>query len=105
VLILDEPTSSVDSKTEAVILDALDRLMAGRTTFLIAHRLSTVRRADRILVLEHGRLVEQGTHQELLRCGGLYQQLHDLQTRQGAAPGPRGPGAGQLRGDGLGAQA
>ena len=103
VLILDEPTSSVDSKTEEVILDALDRLMVGRTTFLIAHRLSTVRRADQILVLDHGRLVEQGTHHELLRRGGLYRQLHDLQTRPGAAP--RGPGAGRLRGDGLGAQA
>jgi ATP-binding cassette subfamily B protein/subfamily B ATP-binding cassette protein MsbA len=82
VLILDEPTSSIDSRTEAVILDALDRLMVGRTTFLIAHRLSTVRRADAILVLDQGRLVERGTHQELLRLGGLYKQLHDVQTRQ-----------------------
>src|SRR6185437_653539 len=62
VLILDEPTSAIDSKTETVILDALDRLMAGRTTFLIAHRLSTIRRADHILVLDGGELVEQGTH-------------------------------------------
>jgi ATP-binding cassette, subfamily B, bacterial len=82
VLILDEPTSSIDSRTEAVILDALDRLMVGRTTFLIAHRLSTVRKADVILVLDQGRLVERGTHAELLRRGGLYKQLHDLQTRQ-----------------------
>lgn len=81
ILILDEPTSSIDSRTEAVILDALDRLMVGRTTFLIAHRLSTVRRADLILVLDHGRLVEKGTHQELLDRGGLYKQLHDLQNR------------------------
>jgi ABC-type multidrug transport system fused ATPase/permease subunit len=81
ILILDEPTSSIDSRTEAVILDALDRLMAGRTTFLIAHRLSTIRSADQILVLDHGRLVEQGTHDGLMQRGGLYRQLHDLQTR------------------------
>jgi ATP-binding cassette subfamily B protein/subfamily B ATP-binding cassette protein MsbA len=82
ILILDEPTSAIDSKTEAVILDALDRLMVGRTTFLIAHRLSTIRRADLILVMDQGRVVERGTHQELLERGGLYRQLHDLQTRQ-----------------------
>jgi ATP-binding cassette subfamily B protein/subfamily B ATP-binding cassette protein MsbA len=86
ILILDEPTSSIDSKTESVILDALDHLMIGRTTFLIAHRLSTIRRADLILVMDHGRLVEQGVHQELLQRGGLYRQLHDLQTKQ---PGRR----------------
>ena len=67
ILILDEPTSSVDSKTEAVILEALDRLMMGRTTFMIAHRLSTLHHADLILVLNDGRLVEQGTQEELLR--------------------------------------
>jgi len=82
ILLLDEPTSSIDSKTEPVILDALDRLMVGRTTFMIAHRLSTIRRADLILVLDHGRLVERGTHEELLECGGLYKQLYDMQTRQ-----------------------
>jgi ABC-type multidrug transport system fused ATPase/permease subunit len=81
ILILDEPTSSIDSRTEAVILDALDRLMIGRTTFMIAHRLSTIRRADQILVLDQGRLVEKGTHAELLSNGGLYKQLHDMQTR------------------------
>jgi ABC-type multidrug transport system fused ATPase/permease subunit len=84
ILILDEPTSSIDSKTEAVILDALDRLMVGRTTFMIAHRLSTIRRADVILVLDHGRLVERGNHQELLRRNGLYKQLHEIQTRLAA---------------------
>lgn len=81
ILILDEPTSSIDSKTEAVILNALDRLMVGRTTFLIAHRLSTIRRADQILVIDQGRLVERGTHEELLHRGGLYKQLHDMQTK------------------------
>jgi ABC-type multidrug transport system fused ATPase/permease subunit len=81
ILILDEPTSSIDSKTEAVILDALDRLMEGRTTFMIAHRLSTIRRADRILVVEQGRLVEQGTHEELLVKDGVYKHLHDLQNK------------------------
>ena len=81
ILILDEPTSSIDSKTEAVILDALDRLMQGRTTFMIAHRLSTIRRADTILVLDGGHLVEQGTHVELLEKNGLYKQLHELQTK------------------------
>jgi ABC-type multidrug transport system fused ATPase/permease subunit len=79
ILILDEPTSSIDSRTEAAILDALDQLMQGRTTFMIAHRLSTLRRADMILVMEHGRLVERGTREELLRRGGLFKQMHDLQ--------------------------
>ncbi len=82
ILILDEPTSSIDSKTEAAILDALDRLMAGRTTFMIAHRLSTIRHSDLIVVLNQGQLVEQGTHDELLQRGGQYRQLHDLQTQQ-----------------------
>ena len=80
ILILDEPTSSIDSKTEAVILDALERLMRGRTTFLVAHRLSTLRSVGQILVLNQGRLVERGTHDELLELGGLYRQLHDVQT-------------------------
>jgi ATP-binding cassette subfamily B protein len=80
ILILDEPTSSIDSKTEAVILDALERLMKGRTTFLVAHRLSTLRNVGRIVVLNHGRMVEMGTHEELLKRGGLYRQLHDVQT-------------------------
>jgi ABC-type multidrug transport system fused ATPase/permease subunit len=81
ILVLDEPTSAIDSKTEAVILDALDRLMVGRTSFMIAHRLSTIHRSDLILVLDHGRLVERGTHDELLASGGLYRQLHDMQTK------------------------
>ena len=83
ILILDEPTSSIDSKTESVILDALDRLMVGRTTFIIAHRLSTIRKADKILVVNKGRLVESGSHEDLLALGGLYRQLYDLQTVNG----------------------
>ena len=82
ILILDEPTSSIDSKTESVILDALDRLMVGRTTFMVAHRLSTIRHADVILVLQRGELVEQGTHDELLARDGVYRQLHEMQTGQ-----------------------
>ena len=80
ILVLDEPTSSIDSRTEAVILDALERLMVGRTTFLVAHRLSTLRNVARILVLNHGRIVETGTHQDLLARNGLYRQLYDVQT-------------------------
>ena len=80
ILILDEPTSSIDSKTEAIILDSLERLMAGRTSFMIAHRLSTVRQADKIVVIDKGRVVERGTHDDLLARHGLYRQLHDAQS-------------------------
>jgi ABC-type multidrug transport system fused ATPase/permease subunit len=80
VLILDEPTSSVDSRTELVILEALDRLMAGRTTFIIAHRLSTIRRADQILVVEAGRVVERGTHGQLMQRDGLYAEFFRIQA-------------------------
>ncbi|MDQ2692557.1 MAG: ATP-binding cassette domain-containing protein, partial [Chloroflexota bacterium] len=79
ILILDDSTSSVDTQTEKLIQTALDTLMEGRTTFVIAHRLSTVRRADIILVMDRGRIVEQGTHIELLARGGLYKEIHDLQ--------------------------
>jgi ATP-binding cassette subfamily B protein len=96
ILILDEPTSSIDSKTEAVILDALDDLMENRTSFMIAHRLSTIHDADRILVVNHGELVEQGTHDELIALGGLYSQLYDAQTRQKRRRGHRGPSFDQL---------
>jgi ABC-type multidrug transport system fused ATPase/permease subunit len=82
ILILDEPTSSIDSKTEAVILDALDRLMVGRTTLMIAHRLSTIRNADRILVLDQGQLVEHGPHDELMQRDGLYKQMQEVQARK-----------------------
>jgi ATP-binding cassette subfamily B protein len=79
ILILDDSTSSVDTQTEKLIQSALDTLMEGRTTFVIAHRLSTVRRADLILVMDQGRIVERGTHGELLARGGLYKEIHDLQ--------------------------
>jgi len=82
ILILDEPTSSIDSKTEDVILDALDDLMVGRTSFMIAHRLSTVRHADQILVLQGGRIVERGHHDDLVGRGGVYAGLHQAQTRE-----------------------
>lgn len=81
ILILDEATSSLDSESEKLVQDALDTLMQGRTTFVIAHRLSTVRRADRIVVLESGRVIEEGTHEELLARGGLYKRLYEIQFR------------------------
>jgi ATP-binding cassette subfamily B protein len=81
ILILDEPTSSIDSRTEAVILDALRRLMQGRTTIVIAHRLSTICDADQILVLDGGRLVDSGTHAELIGRDGVYRELWDAQAR------------------------
>ena len=76
ILLLDEATSSLDNESEFLVQQALDRLMRGRTTIVIAHRLSTVERAHRILVLDHGRIVEEGTHQELLSLGGLYHRLY-----------------------------
>jgi ABC-type multidrug transport system fused ATPase/permease subunit len=81
VLILDEATSSLDSESEALIQDGLRSLRRGRTTFVIAHRLSTIRSADQILVLEHGEIVERGTHEELLTLDGRYRQLYDKQYR------------------------
>ena len=81
ILILDEPTSALDSSTEALLMEALERLIAGRTTFIIAHRLSTIRKADRIVVLEEGRVVETGTHQELIAGNQSYLQYYNLQNR------------------------
>ena len=80
ILILDEATSSVDTETERYIQDALDHLVAGRTVFAIAHRLSTLRKASRLFVIEDGRLVEHGTHAELLARGdGIYRRLYEMQ--------------------------
>ncbi|HEY7284685.1 MAG TPA: ABC transporter ATP-binding protein [Vicinamibacterales bacterium] len=79
LLILDEATSSLDSESESMIQDGLRSLRQGRTTFVIAHRLSTIRSSDQILVLEHGEIVERGTHEELLAAGGRYRQLYDKQ--------------------------
>ena len=79
VLILDEATSALDTASERQVQEALQRLMAGRTTLIIAHRLSTIEHADRVVVLDHGRIVESGSHGELLAGGGLYARLHALQ--------------------------
>ena len=81
ILILDEATSALDNESEALVQAALERLMVGRTTFVIAHRLSTVRNADRILVLDRGRVVQDGTHAALYAVPGLYRELYDLQFR------------------------
>ncbi|MFP4228203.1 MAG: ABC transporter ATP-binding protein [Salinivenus sp.] len=89
ILLLDEATSSLDSATEALVQDALDRLMQGRTTIIIAHRLSTVQAADRIVVLNDGRIVQRGTHAELMQEGGLYGRLASYQFRE-----PSGVGKG-----------
>ncbi|TDL66451.1 ABC transporter ATP-binding protein [Rhodococcus qingshengii] len=79
ILILDEATSSIDTETEAIIQEAMDVLKKGRTTFIIAHRLSTIRNADQILVLDRGKIVERGTHEELMLVNGKYYQLYELQ--------------------------
>jgi ABC-type multidrug transport system fused ATPase/permease subunit len=79
ILILDEPSSGLDAESERLVFDALDRLLAGKTTFVITHRLATIQTADVILVLDQGRLVEHGSHEELLARDGLYAELRSLQ--------------------------
>ena len=79
-LILDEATSSIDTRTEKIVQDGMDKLMKGRTTFVIAHRLSTVRNSDCIIVLEHGRIIEKGTHEQLIEQKGKYYQLYTGKT-------------------------
>ncbi len=83
ILILDEATSALDTESERLVQEAIDRLMADRTVLVIAHRLATVRDADRIVVLDEGRVVEEGSHDELYQNGGLYRRLHDLQFSAG----------------------
>jgi ABC-type multidrug transport system fused ATPase/permease subunit len=80
ILILDEATASVDTATERLIQEALERLMAGRTSFVIAHRLSTIVKADQILVIRGGEIIERGTHEELLASDGLYAKLARIQN-------------------------
>ncbi|WP_141058640.1 lipid A export permease/ATP-binding protein MsbA [Stenotrophomonas rhizophila] len=82
ILILDEATAALDNESERLVQDALQRLMPERTTLVIAHRLSTIEHADQVLVMDHGRIVERGTHQELLALGGLYEHLHKMQFRE-----------------------
>jgi ATP-binding cassette subfamily B protein len=81
ILIMDDSTSAVDTETEAMIRGALETLMQGRTTFIIAHRIQSLMSADRILVLEKGRVVQQGTHAELMDQPGMYRRIYDAQTR------------------------
>ena len=83
ILLLDEATSSLDAESESLVQSALERLMRGRTTLVIAHRLATVLKADRILVMDAGRIVEQGTHASLVAAGGLYARLARLQFDTG----------------------
>ena len=107
ILILDEALSSVDAENEAVIQQALDRLMQGRTTLILAHRLSSVIGADRILVLDHGRVVESGTHAELIARPAPYRRLMapQLGARHRTSPSTRWSRRGQRRGGGAGGAA
>ena len=79
ILILDEATSSIDTRTEVLVQDAFEELMKGRTSFIVAHRLSTIKNADQILVMKAGNIIERGTHDELLAQGGFYKNLYESQ--------------------------
>jgi len=90
ILILDEPTAALDSHSEKLVIEALERLMKGRTVITVAHRLSTIRDVDKIVVFKDGVVAEQGTHGELLALGGVYAELHRIQIDPvAAAPGPK----------------
>jgi len=82
IIVLDEATSSVDTETEELIQNAIQKLMSGRTSIVIAHRLSTIQNADKILVLDKGEIVEEGTHDSLLKLDGYYSQLHQMQYKE-----------------------
>jgi ATP-binding cassette subfamily B protein len=82
ILVLDEATASVDTETEALVQDAVEKLMRNRSAIVIAHRLSTIEHADRIIVMQHGRIREMGTHRELIARDGVYARLHELQRRE-----------------------
>jgi ATP-binding cassette subfamily B protein len=85
IFVLDEATSSVDTETEQLIQEAITKVLRGRTSFIVAHRLSTIRSADRILVIRGGRITEQGTHRELLKLRGYYYNLYTTQFREEAS--------------------
>ena len=97
ILILDEATSSLDNESEEAVQESLAQLSEGRTTLIIAHRLSTIRNADEIATIEHGRIVERGTHEELLAWGGTYARYYEMQFARGGTPGAQG-GAADARG-------
>jgi ATP-binding cassette subfamily B protein len=86
ILIMDEPSSGLDAASERLVFDALDRLMQGKTSIVIAHRLSTIRNADVIFAVQDGGIVERGSHEDLLKSGGLYSKLHELQFSTEPAP-------------------